>query len=238
MKIYNFLPLAIMLPFFFTSCEKIKGEGPVISETRTVNQFSGIELNIHATINFTQGPNQMLELKGQSNMLNILETYVAGSNLVIKFRNDIKIGKHEPITINISAPDLNNIVINGSGKIITTGNLANNESKLQVNGSGNIEIKQLNVLKLDAVIAGSGDIKIVQGTANEERLKIIGSGNFYLGDILAKDVHTHISGSGNTEVNVTDNLNVVIEGSGNVYYKGQPQQVNTTITGSGKVLRL
>ncbi|MEE9503444.1 MAG: DUF2807 domain-containing protein [Candidatus Aminicenantaceae bacterium] len=47
-----------------------------------------------------------------------------------------------------------------------------------------------------------------------------------------------ISGSGECRIHVEDVLNVVIAGSGNVYYKGFPSVVNTTIIGSGDVIHL
>ncbi len=47
-----------------------------------------------------------------------------------------------------------------------------------------------------------------------------------------------ISGSGNVEINVKDELDATISGSGSVSYKGSPSKVNSNASGSGKVRKI
>jgi hypothetical protein len=47
-----------------------------------------------------------------------------------------------------------------------------------------------------------------------------------------------ITGSGDVEINVKDELNANITGSGNVRYKGNPGKVNSHSAGSGNVKKL
>ncbi|NOR13025.1 MAG: DUF2807 domain-containing protein, partial [Candidatus Aminicenantes bacterium] len=67
---------------------------------------------------------------------------------------------------------------------------------------------------------------------------IAGSGSVEALDLLVSCYDIQIPGSGECRIHVEDVLNVVIAGSGNVYYKGFPSVVNTTIIGSGDVIHL
>jgi hypothetical protein len=233
------VPLFILtgMMVMFASCEKVVGEGPVVTETRNISDFSGVDLRVSGNIYFTQSPEYKVEVRAQQNILGVLETYVANNKLVIRFDNDVVVRRHENVTVNISAPDLSSIRVSGSGDIMTTGPLTPNSMEMDISGSGSITVNDLETGYLDATISGSGDIKVINGSADEEKLRISGSGDMDLANVLAKYVTTTTSGSGDTRVHATDRLNVTISGSGSVYYRGQPS-ISTKISGSGKVRQM
>jgi hypothetical protein len=234
MKSVLSLFLAANLLFVFASCEKVVGEGPVVTETRNISNFSGLDLRVSGQVNYTQSPDYKVEVRAQQNILGYLETYVSNNRLVIRFDDDVRVRTHEDITVNISAPDLNSLRVSGSGDIVANGALTPTSMDMDISGSGNIMVSKLEADYLDATISGSGDIKVLNGTANEEKLRISGSGDMDLANVLSRYVNTTTSGSGDIRVHATDRLNVTISGSGSVYYRGQPS-INTHISGSGKV---
>lgn len=88
-------------------------------------------------------------------------------------------------------------------------------------------------------ISGSGSIIGESPFSPQElHLMIAGSGSLEALDFLVSCYDIQIPGSGECRIHVEDVLNVVIAGSGNVYYKGFPSVVNTTIVGSGDVIHL
>jgi Putative auto-transporter adhesin, head GIN domain len=218
----------------FASCEKVIGEGPMVTETRNINNFSGISLQISGQVNYTQSPDYKVEVRAQQNLLGYLETYVSNNRLVIRFDNDVRVRTHEDIVVNISAPNLNSLRVSGSGDIIANGSLTPGSMDIDISGSGNITVSNLETNFLESNISGSGDIKVINGSATEEKLKISGSGGMDLTNVIAKTINTTTSGSGDIRVHATDRLNVTISGSGSVYYKGQPT-ISTRISGSGDV---
>ena len=235
MKKWNIALLAVMA-ILFTACEKVVGEGPVITETRDLANFNGVDLRMNAKVYFKQEPQYKVEVKAQDNILERLQTHVEAGNLIIKLRNDIRLGRHEEIVVNVSGPDLESLRVSGSGSIVTPSLIdADNGLEMDISGSGDIDMVDLVSPSVDANISGSGDIRIQTGMVPNEKLRISGSGNINLANVLAKQVQTTTSGSGNTRVSVSEQLRVTISGSGNVYYKGQPT-INTSISGSGKVL--
>jgi hypothetical protein len=69
------------LILLITSCEKIDGEGPVVTETRDVSGFSGIDFRIGGDVYFKKDTVYKVEVSAQQNILDKLETYVSDGNL-------------------------------------------------------------------------------------------------------------------------------------------------------------
>lgn len=225
----------MVIAMAFASCDKVTGDGPVVTENRNIVNFAGVDLRVSANVYFKQDPNYKVEISAQQNVLNVIETYVSDNKLVVKFKSGVNLKSHEPIVINVSAPNANRFRISGSGSISTTGDLTPAAMELDISGSGNLNIAELHTGQVDADISGSGNIKVTAGAATQETLKISGSGDIDLGGIAANSANTTTSGSGNTRVNASQNLTVRISGSGSVYYKGTPV-INTSISGSGKLI--
>jgi hypothetical protein len=227
--------LPILSAIFLSSCEKVVGEGPIVTETRSVTNFKKISVNISGVINYSIGPVYKVELQAQQNILDILQTNLSGDELVLKVKEGKRLKTHEDIVINITAPYVQRINLSGSANLFVTGDVENNEMDLKVSGSGNIKIQKVAITeKLIATISGSGGIFIQSGTCKNEHLKISGSGKIDLADILSEKATTEISGSGDMLVNLSQSLNATISGSGSVLYKGNPV-ITTHISGSGKV---
>ena len=230
------LSLVVMaMAMVVSSCEKVVGDGPVVTETRNIQDFIGVDLRCSANVYFKQDAQYKVEVSAQQNILNVLQTYKTNNKLVIRFKNDVRVKSHDPITIIVHAPTANSFRISGSGKISTTGLVQSALMDMDISGSGDIEIVELVTGSVDANISGSGNIKVNNGTATDLDLKISGSGDMDFSNLAATSANTTTSGSGNTRVNASQTLNVKISGSGDVYYKGNPV-INTSISGSGKVI--
>ena len=220
---------------FGTACEKINGEGPAVTETRATGNFSGLDVRMDADVHVTQSPVYKVEVTAQQNVLNVMETYISGNKLVLKFRNNVRVRNYSQVIINVSAPNLGSLYLSGSGDVRVSGVLNPLSMELGLSGSGSMHVEQINTGRLDASISGSGSIHVENGTATEERLKISGSGDMQLANVQTQEATTSTSGSGSIRLHATQKLDVSISGSGDVYYKGNPV-INTNISGSGRVI--
>ncbi len=222
----------------FSSCEKVKGKGEVVAQTRNVSGFTGISLAIDATVYFSPDSNFYLEVRAQQNMLDILETVIGSNNtLIIRYKKGVIIGKHEPIKIFIAAPDVRSLTLSGSGDILVDTPWLNQYTEASISGSGNINISELNANELLITISGSGNVQATTGMVNSQELKISGSGNIDLEGVESDTTFANISGSGSIMVWVNKLLEATISGSGNVSYKGNPVII-VHITGSGSLNKL
>jgi hypothetical protein len=236
----SFSKLAVLVAsiFIFASCGKIAGEGPIVTETRVTENFTGVSLEMAATVNVNTGSVYKVEVSAQRNILNILQTHVINGVLHIDRKDLVRLKTHDRIQVNITVPSANYFRVSGSGDIRVSGNLAAANLELKMSGSGSILIDKAVVNdRIDADISGSGNISILNGSAIGQDLQISGSGKIDLGGVSAENAATRTSGSGDIKLNVSKKLDATISGSGSVYYRGQPT-INSKISGSGKLINI
>ena len=83
-------------------------------------------------------------------------------------------------------------------------------------------------------ISGSGSAKLI-GSADEVKFINEGSGKIKAYDFPVKKAEIDIEGSGYIYVNVSESLVARIDGSGNIYYIGNPA-INFKEFGSGSLI--
>lgn len=219
----------------FSSCDDdfigLKGEGPVVEENRTAPDFDQVSLSIPARVFIEQGPKEEMRLVAQENVLENIETYVRGGELMIKFDKNVR--KHEPITIYLTTPEVHSLSVSGSGDIIGENMIEAESLSVHISGSGGVEL-EVETEDLRTNISGSGKCTY-QGQVDEHTIRISGSGDVNSFELQSLKAVVHVSGSGNSRLWVTDELDVRISGSGNVFYEGNPR-VTSSISGSGKVI--
>lgn len=216
MKRYLFL-MAISTLLFSCSKERIKGGGEINTETRSISGFTRVEISGSTNVIINQGSDFEVKVKAYSNLIPYLETKVQNGVLLIGYKSNSNI-QNDNSEVYITMPRLEGLSVNGSGNIITMGVFAEKEEFIaSINGSGNIEIEG--------------------GATNNFEIHISGSGNVKGFGLMTQKANISIAGSGNAEVSVAQNLKANIKGSGNVYYKGEPDSVDSQTSGSGQVIK-
>jgi hypothetical protein len=125
--------------------------------------------------------------------------------------------------------------VSGSGEIDLKGKCRGFDS--DVSGSGKVALS-INVTEMaDFSVSGSGKIA-ASGSAQTVKTTISGSGKVLAADLETNRCEVRISGSGDVEINVKNELDANISGSGSVSYRGNPSKVSSHASGSGKVRKL
>jgi len=203
--------------------------------TREVGSFTEIELSVAANLYLKQGNEHSLVLEGDEDELEDIETVVRGEKLKIKHKKPFHFGSNKRITIYVTLKEMEELSVGGSGRIEAETRIQADDLELNVSGSGDINIDQLEASSVESEISGSGDIRLAgkkQGNALD--CDISGSGELHASGLMVSNAKLNLSGSGGCKVYVMDKLDVSISGSGKVRYKGEPR-VNASISGSGRV---
>lgn len=221
--------------YIMVGCQKLKGDGPVVKQERSVNGYNRIASEVDGTAYVTQESGHRLTIEAQQNILDVIETPVVAGKLIVRFKKGKRIGRHDPVIVRVSAPVIDELSLEGSGDLLVTNDISSSGLTLRVSGSGELKAKNLQVTNdLHASISGSGNMFALGGTSQYAKYTISGSGGIDMLPVSVKKVDAEISGSGNVKTKVTESLNVRISGSGNVVYDGNPQ-ITTKISGSGNV---
>lgn len=194
--------------------ERIRGSGPVTTESRSVQNFNGIRMSGSSNVHVTKGNSFSVQVKGYSNLLPYFETNVNGTTLELQYRDNVNV-TNSNIEVFVTLPELEKLHSSGSATTDVKGNFISDV--------------------LDVSISGSGNFSFDGGSANQFTQSISGSGSIRAFGLQAGKADISVSGSGLSEVQVTSRLHVDISGSGKVYYKGTPQ-ITSNISGSGQLI--
>ncbi len=240
MKTTKLLTVALLISVLSTSCHFygddffhhhcINGVGNEVETTFKLPNFDGVQLTNNVDVYITQGSPQKVVVKGQGNIIDLLDLRVSRGVLDIGFRNCVN--RHN-IEIYLTMPDVAFVGNAGSGYIYGENFFDAFDIVLRNSGSGKIDLG-LKATDIDASISGSGDI-VLEGSAGYLSLKNSGSGDFEAFKLKNDKAFIQVTGSGDAATWVVKVLDVKISGSGNVYYKGSPI-INLNRTGSGKLI--
>lgn len=217
-----------------TACKKVNGDGPVVTETRSIGSFVQVHFDLKGTLYYEHDEQPSIEIRAQRNILAVIDTYVSNQELKVKLRDNTVIHSHEPVEVFVKGPTIEGFHLSGSGSIRALQPVNSTRLWLESEGSGDIQVGTLTANELATRITGSGRIEVVNGTVSKASHKISGSGKIEATGLRAGEVYTETTGSGDMRVWAEDYLESKISGSGDVYYKGTPQ-VKINISGSGKI---
>ena len=246
-------------------------------EVRNVDTFTKISFGFPGKLYLKQGSPQKVELEGERDVLEEVETEVSGGRLKIgqegkwfDWKDDKK------ITVYITVPDVEGVAVSGSGDIIGQSKFKTGDLQLNVSGSGSLTMDVEADGDVDANVSGSGDMDVkghfvsfesdvsgsgkiilnatidaladfgisgsgkveASGSADAVKTNISGSGKVMAANLVTNRCDIRISGSGDVEINVKNELDANISGSGSVSYRGEPRKVNSHASGSGKVRKM
>jgi hypothetical protein len=240
MKTQKLKTIAILLiSILITSCSNnddcTVGSGTIVTETISINTFSGIITSGLDNVNITQSDVQEVTVTGYQNIINRVKRSVNNGIWNIELEDGCY--KNSDLAFDIKVPNMNLLQLEGSGNIVLNDFINQGPLSLNIEGSGNIDLyANQGTELLDIVISGTGK---VQGFSNFENLEnlnieIYGAGTCNLFPIETNNCRIDIEGSSVCNVFVNDYLDVDIEGSGTINYKGYPT-INQSINGSGSI---
>ncbi len=108
--------------------------------------------------------------------------------------------------------------------------------KVTVSGSGDIEANELRLEDCYVKNTGSGDISL-QGKTNNLVVNQAGSGDLDAYHLTTVGATITNSGSSDISIHVIERLQVTLNGSGDLTFKGDPATVDVRTNGSGDVYR-
>lgn len=220
----------------FAQKNKVKGNGNIITTTRTVSAFDKIAVSGSFYVTLVKGKDKTITIEASDNLMEAIETEVENGLLKIKFKSNWNIRTYKRINITIPIETLSSVSLSGSGTITSVEEIIANNLNLKVSGSGSMKLK-LFTDNLTAAISGSGNLKL-KGETNIINCSISGSGNLNASDLKASITNAKVSGSGNVKIQALEEIHAKVSGSGNINYSGNPTIIKSNSSGSGSVRKM
>jgi hypothetical protein len=225
--------------FILISCgrfmgKRIRGNGIIKTEERTVAPFKRVEASGAVKLMVSQGDLKPVRLEGDENILPYVEVKQDGDGIEIKTREGYNISPSGDLIVYVTAPVYSSIDVSGASDIKGEGKISNPESlKLKASGAGDIEM-EVDAPEISSEISGSGSIRL-KGQTRDLDIDLSGAGHAYCFDLLSENTKVDISGAGSAEVFASVKLTADVSGVGNVRYKGNAPDINQHVTGAGGV---
>lgn len=230
--------ISLLMAFVLTSCSaqnwgKVKGDGNVITEKRSVGDFDELGVSGSFDIFLVKGKEGELTIKIEENLLPYLVTEVDNGKLKIKWKTGTSINTRKGVEITVAFENIEAIGLSGSGDIVGKDIIKSDNFEVAVSGSGDIDL-ELDVQKMNAAVSGSGDMDL-KGTARNFEAAVAGSGDIDGINLKTEKAALRVSGSGGITITVLNELDAKVSGSGSVKYKGNPSVEDVKVSGSGTV---
>ena len=188
----------------------IEGSGVIVQDARELAPFHGVRLEGAGRVELVSGAEQGVVVEADDNVVDRVRTEVVDGMLAI----GLEPGSYRNVTLilHVASPALDRLELDGAGEM-----------------EGSVgEVGDLSV-RLD----GGGELTLA-GAADRVSIALAGAGSIHAYELGTGRCSVTLEGAGKVEVTVSEHLDAVVAGVGDIRYDGAPT-VDQTVTGLGSV---
>ncbi|TKB96286.1 head GIN domain-containing protein [Pedobacter cryophilus] len=237
--IFSAFAILVLSPSISKAIDNNRPQLIVETEKREVSNFHGIASGGSFNIVVKMGDQESLEIEGDKDDIDRIETVVQNGTLKIRMKRDLKnfnIPFNSQVNIYITAKKLDALAVSGSGNLEVEGELNSASANIQLSGSGSVKAK-VETQSVSVILSGSGGLNL-SGTTGSSTITISGSGDLNAVDLKSKTSNIKIAGNATATLYVEDYLNASLVGPCSVKYKGGAEVKLTNLVGSGSVTKM
>lgn len=213
--------------------------GKVVKNRIDVTDFSKLEAVGLVDIVYEQKDAYSVFVHGNEKVLDLYDFEVNNGKLQAKFKSDEKGRKTMPaIRIYVEAPNVDFIHMSGSGDVyLTSPAILEGDLTITIDGSGDIDIKDLSCAAFKVQINGSGDFNMDNLECENASMTVNGSGDVKAASVACMDDASFvINGSGDINSSVTcRNLHAELNGDGEAKFNVKSTLVEAISVGKGEI---
>jgi Putative auto-transporter adhesin, head GIN domain len=193
------------------------GGGDRITQTRQVAPFDRLDVADSVDLEVVPGDGRDVRVYGGEDVLDRVETESSGGVLRVDIRDRGIVLGPDPlgdVRVQVAASELDAV---------------------RIGGSSDVELGGLDLPELELEIEGAGEVE-ASGSADRLNATIQGAGDARLSELAVRTATVVVQGAGAAHVNVSERLDVKVQGAADVVYRGHPE-VTQDIDGAGEVRR-
>lgn len=184
-----------------TSCKtELRSAGPMARRTVAAVNFDKIVNATVYDVYYQQGDTFKVIVEGPEEKIKQLDIRVDGSTLTIdqhgmySFFNAGDLS--DKTKIYVTSPDILRMKQTGTGSILSTKPIDSDRLNLQLEGTGDIVLKEVICDELTAALAGTGDIRVERLTSPMAKLRLAGTGDIDVNFVHSGVVKASLAGTG------------------------------------------
>lgn len=200
----------------FSSGKRVAGNGVITEKTFDVTDFTKIELNVPADVEYTCGAAPSMTVKVDENLLEYITVEVKNGTLEVA--STIKSFKNfKKLSIELASSSLESLESNGAIDFEAANTITAESFKLRCNGAADVDIERLDVKDAFFEINGAADLEVGLVDADSVELNVNGAGDADLSG-KTKTVTVKVHGAGDVDLSelAYESLQKEVNGIGSV----------------------
>lgn len=225
----------LFIASFFSSCTflgpSVKGNGIVVEEARDVGPFNEIHAKRGMNVYITQGDIEKVVVKADENLLDAIETRIEGNALVVTTQKNIRNSTSKKVFVTVR--DVNEIKSIAGSNVFSENTLKSKNLELSTSAGSNMRL-EIDTQKLEVSASAGSNVKL-EGRSKSFVGKATAGSNIKAEDLTVEDCEARANSGANIWINVHNKLDAHAGSGGNVFYSGNPGNINTQSSSGGNV---
>lgn len=228
---------AFAIPLLFAACKSkcVEDSGIHLSRELSVKPYDEIKVSGPVKLLLRQDSSYKISISADSNVLELVKAEVSGHELTLKLDPERYCGT-DSIVVTAGIGDLRKLKISEAVKVSTTSKINLNDLTVEMSGATALRL-DVNTGKLTLNNDGVASVNLV-GQAGVNQLKSKGAIDLQAFDFVTGVYDIDIEGAGKSNINVLNDLKVKTTGATEIYYKGNPKNVEEKKSGVAKLQKV
>ncbi|WP_340111691.1 head GIN domain-containing protein [Maribellus mangrovi] len=232
------LLLALLsVPLLFSSCifsPSMRGNENVVKQEREVDPFDEIKVSRGINLYLTQGESFALIIEADENLLEVIETEVAGDELIIRSTANVKSAKS--FKVFVTAPEFEAIKGLAGCNIFSETELSTSELVLRASAGSNFNL-EISAKTVDVSASAGSNMKL-KGLAEDFYGKASSGSNIKAEDLKSTKAEVKVSSGANIWITASKRLEANANSGGNIFYAGEPSDTDVHKSSGGNVIKM
>ena len=232
--LFSFLiVMALSVSVYGQSKPKIKGSGNVVTKERKAGYFNSVKVSTAIDLILTQGGSESIKVEADDNLHEYIITEIKDNTLRIYI--DANLREVKEMNVYVTMKDIEKISATSAGDVIGKTVIKSDELYLSTSSAGDIKL-DIQVQRLKCKISSAGDMTLT-GSTDELDANLSSAGDLNAFELTARVAEVSASSSGNAKVNVKEKLWARASSAGDIYFKGNPPEVDAHSSSAGGIHR-
>lgn len=202
----------------FVSCSYTTGSGNIVTENRSLRDFTGISVGGDFDVEIKLGPVTEVTVEADDNIIRYIETVVSGNTLKIRTKDLHNFGDVH-MKIYITMPSLVKINASASARVEVKDLLKSSERlSFNTSSSGSIDAN-VDAPEVEADASSGSTVKLI-GKTRTYHAQASSGASLKSYDLLSENTTVQVSSGANARVHASINLDAKASSGGTVNYHG------------------
>jgi hypothetical protein len=211
----------------------VQGSGVPAEETRTVPEFTALDVGntIEATV--APGSGYSLKLRGDDNLLPLVVSEVRDARLTVRLKGNTSVRTKLGLKVTVTAPKITSARASGASSIQTTAAGAE-RFEASADGTSRVIIEGLESQGLALEASGASQVS-ASGTTRTLKIELSGASQVHAGKLATTTAEVDLSGASSGTIRATESIQGDLTGASRLRILGTPAKEAVTISGASQV---